>query len=67
MGGNRTAAGRKLTTGTALVQLLSPASARGRVLAAYGALINAASGVALVLSVPLMSVLGSRGVFFVAG
>jgi MFS family permease len=56
-----------MTTGTALVQLLSPASARGRVLAAYGALVNAASGVALVLSVPLMSVLGSRGVFFVAG
>lgn len=53
--------------GTALVQLLSPAFARGRVLAAYGALANAATAVALVLSVPLMSVVGSRGVFLAAG
>jgi MFS family permease len=56
-----------MITGTALVQLLSPASARGRVLAAYGGLANAATTVALLLSVPLMSVVGSRGVFLVAG
>jgi MFS family permease len=51
----------------ALLQLMAPRKARGRVLAAYSTLTNAAMVAALVLSVGLMSWLGARGVFLAAG
>jgi MFS family permease len=51
----------------ALLQLMAPREARGRVLAVYSTLTNAATVAALVISVGLMSLLGARGVFLAAG
>lgn len=56
-----------MIAGATLVQLAAPREARGRVLAAYSTLTNAAMAAALVLSVGLMSWLGARGVFLAAG
>jgi MFS family permease len=56
-----------MITGSALRQLVAPREARGRVLAAYNTLANAAMAAALGLGVGLMSWLGARGVFLTAG
>jgi MFS family permease len=56
-----------MVAGAALRQLVAPREARGRVLAAYSTLVNAAIVGALGLGVGLMSVLGARGVFLAAG
>lgn len=56
-----------MIAGAALVQLVAPREARGRVLAAYSTLTNAAMVAALGLGVVLMSWLGARGVFLAAG
>jgi MFS family permease len=46
---------------------VAPREARGRILATYNTLANAAMVAALGLSAGLMSWLGARGVFLVAG
>jgi MFS family permease len=51
----------------ALRQLVAPDEERGRVLAVYNTLANAAIVVALGISVVLMSWLGARGIFLAAG
>jgi MFS family permease len=56
-----------MIAGAALRQLVAPREARGRVLAAYNTLVNAATVAALGLSAGLMSWLGARGVFLAAG
>jgi MFS family permease len=56
-----------LIAGAALRQLVAPDEERGRVLAVYNTLANAAIVVALGISVALMSWLGARGVFLAAG
>jgi MFS family permease len=56
-----------LIAGAALRQLVAPREARGRVLASYNTLANAAMVAALGLGVGLMSWLGARGVFLAAG
>ncbi len=56
-----------MIAGAALVGLVAPGEARGRVLAAYRTLENAGMAAALGLSVVLMGWLGARGVFLTAG
>ncbi|MBV8995751.1 MAG: MFS transporter [Pseudonocardiales bacterium] len=56
-----------LIAGATLRQLVAPREARGRVLAVYNTLVSAGVVVALGLSAVLMSWLGARGVFVVAG
>jgi MFS family permease len=56
-----------MIAGAALVGLVAPGETRGRVLAAYSTLANAAMAAALGLSVVLMGWLGARGVFLAAG
>ncbi len=56
-----------LIAGATLRQLVAPEAERGRVLALYNTLANAAIVVALGTSVALMSWVGARGVFLAAG
>jgi MFS family permease len=56
-----------LMAGAALVGLVASGEARGRIVAVYCTLANAAAVPAMVLSVGLMSWLGARGVFLMAG
>jgi MFS family permease len=56
-----------MIAGAALIGLVAPSEARGRVLAVYSTLVNVALVAALVLSVGLMNWLGARGVFLAAG
>lgn len=56
-----------LIAGAAVVGLVASGEARGRILAVYCTLANAAAVPALILSAGLMSWLGARGVFLMAG
>jgi len=56
-----------LIAGAALRQLVAPEAERGRVLALYNTLANAAIVVALGISVVLINWMGARGVFLAAG
>lgn len=56
-----------MIAGSALIQLVTPREVRGRVLATYSTVTNAATVTALGLSVCMMEWLGARGVFLAAG
>jgi uncharacterized membrane protein (DUF441 family) len=56
-----------LMAGAALLGLVASGEVRGRILAIYYTLANAAAVPAMVLGVTLMSWLGARGVFVAAG